>query len=91
MPTLKISSQSFNEIATKLKEAGRDVKDNGKILLELDDKIEPPQDVRMMKFRYDAVVEAAKIYNDVMAKSFIEVADEIFKYIQDGTTAKGWK
>lgn len=103
MPTLKISPQSYDEFKKAMENAGKQPNDKGQLILEKDDKLEPPFDVRTQAIRKDCLIHAidtCKATGTASANDVLTTAQKYFEYIFDGThkddtdkpeTSKGWK
>lgn len=83
---LKVSHQTFNEIAGLLEQQGLKLGTNtNELLLEKGDNLVPPIDYRLATIRRDCIVEAVKVYTADKARGNIqEIAENILQYVLYG-------
>ena len=102
MIKLTVSIATFNELAGVLEQQGLKVNDGKTLTLDKGTFLVPPIDFRLATIRRDCVMEAAKIWREGQAQSFIETVNEIYQYVVFGkkdddvktevnTEIKGWK
>jgi hypothetical protein len=88
MPTLKISPQSYDEFKSALEKVGRQPNDKGQLVLEKDDTLVPPFDVRTQAIRKDCLVHAIDVCKDtgnIGTDEILDIANKFYNYIFEGT------
>ena len=89
---LKVSMETFNEIANALEARGEKVNSTENIVLTKDVSIKGPIDYRQVTIRKDVLVEVAKVYKTPLindfevsnSKHFIDFLDDVYNYILKG-------
>jgi hypothetical protein len=86
MPIVKISPQSYEEFKAAMQAIGRNPNDKAQIVLEKDDTLVPPFDVRTQAIRKDCLVhaiETARIAG--RTNEVLSTAKQYYDYVFEGT------
>lgn len=87
MPTIKVSSACYNEIATALEKQGLKLGVNVKgLTIDQDISIVDPVDWRAATVRKDCIVAAASIKID--PNTILKMAEQMFQYVLTGKVGK---
>ncbi len=80
---LSVSAETFNELSTVLKRAGREINDGHPVTVEKGDAIFPPYDLRMVAIRQNCLIAAVEVYKKD-GGNFLNTAQEIFDWALNG-------
>lgn len=87
---LEVSDQTYNELSVLLKRKGREINDGMPLQIEKGDAIMPPHDFRMVAIRQNCLMAAAEAWkNSDKKQTFLECAENIFKWVLNGETKNG--
>lgn len=88
MPKIKLSHQSFNEIASEMERLGFKTSDPHKIEIERSDMLVRPIDWRMANVRRDCLIQATLFCASETKKvtCILDLAEEMLQYVINGVT-----
>jgi hypothetical protein len=87
MPIVKISPQSYEEFKAAMQAIGRNPNDKAQIVLEKDDTLVPPFDVRTQAIRKDCLIHAIETMRQggIRANEVLATAQRYYDYVFEGT------